>query len=117
VGTINVVVTRALNYEAMTGIEEAIIKVYLLQRDSLRERAEAMLEQAPDRDIPPTWVVPMDVPAVDKLVGRMKPYLYYDRKRKRFTHIVHAFTVAGRTSGAGEAFPVHRVITIPEGMG
>ena len=101
----------------MNGIEEAIIKVYLLQRDSLRERAEAMLEQAPDREIPPTWVVTMDVPAVDKLVGRTKPYLYYDRKRKRFTHIVHAFTVAGRTTGPSETFPVHRVITIPEMMG
>lgn len=101
----------------MTGIEEAIIKVYLLQRDSLRERAEAMMEQAPDRETPPTWVVPMDVPAVDRLVGRTKPYLYYDRKRKRFTHIVHAFAIAGRTFGPGEAFPVHRVITIPEGMG
>ncbi|MBP7513243.1 MAG: hypothetical protein KA791_01770 [Flavobacteriales bacterium] len=101
----------------MTGIEEAIIKVYLLQRDSLRERAEALLEQAPDREMPPTWVVPMDVPAVDRLVGRTKPYLYYDRQRKRFTHIVHAFTVAGRTTGYGETFPVHRVITIPEAMG
>src|SRR5690349_3788415 len=80
---------RPSNCKAMTGIEEAIIKVYLLQRDSLRERAEAMLEQAPDRDVPPTWVVPMDVPAVDKLVGRTKPYLYYDRQRRRFTHIVH----------------------------
>lgn len=101
----------------MTGVEEAIIKVYLLQRDSLRERAEAMLEQAPDRGIPPTWVVPMDVPAVDKLVGRTKPYLYYDRKRKLFTHIVHAFTVAGHASTLDEPFPVHRVITIPESMG
>ncbi len=101
----------------MNGIEEAIIKVYLLQRDSLRERAEAMLEQAPDRGIPPTWVVPMDVPAVDRLVGRTKPYLYFDRTRKRFTHIVHAFSVAARTTAPGEAFPVQRVITIPEGMG
>lgn len=40
----------------------------MLQRDSLRDLAEAMLEHAPDRDIPPTWVVPMDVPTVDKLV-------------------------------------------------
>lgn len=103
--------------KSMSGIEEAIIKVYLLQRDSLRERAEAMLEQAPDREIPPTWVVPMDVPAVDRLVGRTKPYLYYDRKRKRFTHIVHAFTVAGRAAGPSELFPVQRVITIPEVMG
>ncbi len=116
-GTINVVVTRALNYEAMTGIEEAIIKVYLLQRGSLRERAEAMLEQAPDREIPPTWVVPMDVPAVDKLVGRPKPYLYYDRKRKRFTHIVHAFGIAPKASEPARAFPVQRVITIPEVLG
>lgn len=108
---------RPSNCDAMAGIEEAIIKVYLLQRDSLRERADAMLEQAPDPEVPPTWVVPMDVPAVDRLVGRTKPYLYYDRKRKRFTHIVHAFNVAPRTDEPGEVFPVHRVITIPEGMG
>lgn len=101
----------------MEGIEEAIIKVYLLQRDSLRERAEAMLEQAPDRDIPPTWVVPMDVPAVDKLVGSLKPYLYYDRRHKRFTHIVHAFTVTPTSSEPQRAFPVQRVITIPEPLG
>lgn len=101
----------------MEGIEEAIVKVYLLQRDSLRERAEAMLEQAPDRDIPPTWVVPMDVPAVDRLVGRMKPYLYYDRQRKRFTHIVHAFLVTPRSADPSVAYPVQRVITIPDGEG
>lgn len=101
----------------MTGIEEAIIKVYLLQRDSLRERAEAMLEQAPDRDIPPIWVVPMDVPAVDRLVGSLKPYLYYDRRRKRFTHVVHAFAVVPKTSEPTTAFPVQRVITIPEALG
>ena len=101
----------------MEGIEEAIIKVYMLQRDSLRTRAEAMLEQAPERDIPPTWVVPMDVPAVDKLVGSMKPYLYYDRQRKRFTHIVHAFAVVPKASEPAKSFPVQRVITIPDGMG
>lgn len=101
----------------MEGIEEAIIKVYMLQRDSLRERAESMLEQAPDRDIPPTWVVPMDVPAVDRLVGGMKPYLYYDRQRKRFTHIVHAFAVVPKASEPDKAFPVQRVITIPEALG
>ncbi|MBK9419620.1 MAG: hypothetical protein IPN44_01040 [Flavobacteriales bacterium] len=101
----------------MEGIEEAIIKVYMLQRGSLRERAEAMLEQAPERDVPPTWVVPMDVPAVDTLVGRRKPYLYYDRHRKRFTHIVHAFTVIPNASEPTNAFPVQRVVTIPEGLG
>ncbi len=101
----------------MDGIEEAIIKVYMLQRDSLRERAEAMLEQAPDRGIPPSWVVPMDVPAVDRLVGSLKPYLYYDRQRKRFTHIVHAFTVVPKVSEPVKAFPVQRVITIPEPLG
>lgn len=101
----------------MEGIEQAIIKVYLLQRDSLRDRAEAMLDQAPDRDIPPTWVVPMDVPAVDKLVGSLKPYLYYDRQRKRFTHIVHAFAVSTRATKPIWAFPVQRVITIPEPLG
>ena len=103
--------------DAMEGIEEAIIKVYLLQRDSLRDRAEAMLEQAPDRNIPPTWVVPMDVPVVDKLVGSLKPYLYYDRQRKRFTHIVHAFSVVPKASEPTKAFPVQRVITIPESLG
>ena len=97
----------------MKGIEEAIIKVYLLQRDRLRERARAMLEQAPDPALPPTWVVPMDVPAVDKLVGGQKPYLYYDRQRDRFTHIVHAFVVPGRSSDPSAVFPVQRVITIP----
>ncbi|MBK7084507.1 MAG: hypothetical protein IPH53_07500 [Flavobacteriales bacterium] len=101
----------------MEGIEEAIIKVYMLQRDSLRERAESMLEHAPDREIPPTWVVPMDVPAVDKLVGRLKPYLYFDRQRKRFTHIVHAFAVVPKASEPARAFPVQRVITIPEALG
>lgn len=99
------------------GIEEAIIKVYLLQRDALHERAEALLEQAPDRDSPPTWVVPMDVPAVDRLVGRMKPYLYFDRLRKRFTHIVHAFTVVPFPAESAQTFPVQRVITIPEALG
>ena len=101
----------------MEGIEEAIIKVYLLQRDSLRERAEAMLEQAPEREAPPSWVVPMDVPAVDKLVGRLKPYLYYDRQRRRFTHIVHAFAVVPNASKPKQTFPVQRVITIPEALG
>ena len=101
----------------MQDIEEAIIQVYTLKRDSLRERAVAMLEQAPDREVPPTWVVPMDVPAVDKLVGSLKPYLYYDRKRKRFTHIVHAFTVVPKASDPIKAFPVQRVITIPDALG
>lgn len=101
----------------MEGIEGAIIKVYLLQRDSLRERAEAMLEQAPDRDVPPSWVVPMDVPAVDRLVGSLKPYLYYDRRHGRFTHIVHAFAVVPNASQPTKAFPVQRVITIPDSMG
>ena len=101
----------------MERIEDAIIKVYMLQRDSLRERAESMLEQAPDRDIPPTWVVPMDVPAVDKLVGSLTPYLYYDRQRRRFTHIVHAFAVVPRESDPHLAIPVQRVITIPESLG
>lgn len=63
----------------MNHFEEAIIKVYMLQRETLRERARSMLEQAPDLEIPPTWVVPMDVPAIDKLVGSQKPYLYFDR--------------------------------------
>ena len=101
----------------MEGIEEAIIKVYMLQRDSLRERAESMVEHAPDRDKPPTWVVPMDVPAVDKLVGSLKPYLYYDRQWKRFTHIVHASEVMPKASEPNKAFPVQRVITIPEVLG
>ncbi|MEO8066490.1 MAG: hypothetical protein ABI599_02230 [Flavobacteriales bacterium] len=101
----------------MNGIEEAIIKVYLLQRDTLRERARDMLAHAPDLEVPPTWVVPMDVPAIDKLVGSQKPYLYFDRQRNRFTHIVHAFVVAGKASDASTAFPVQRVITIPEKMG
>ena len=101
----------------MEGIEEAIIKVYLLQRDSLHELAEAMLEHGPDRGMPPIWVVPMDVPAVDKLVGSPKPYLYYDRLRKRFTHIVHAFSVPGHLNDPNAIFPVQRVITIPPGCG
>jgi len=101
----------------MNGVEEAIIKVYMLRRDSLRARAEAMLEQAPDRSVPPTSVVPMDVPVVDKLVGSTKPYLYYDRQRKRFTHIVHVFTVAPKASDPSLSFPVQRVISIPEVLG
>lgn len=101
----------------MNAVEEAIIKVYLLQRHTLRERARAMLEHAPDLAVPPTWVVPMDVPAIDKLVGSQKPYLYFDRQRDRFTHIVHAFAVAGKSSDASSVFPVQRVITIPEPMG
>jgi hypothetical protein len=52
----------ALNVRSMEGIEEAIIKVYMLQRDSLRERAESMLEHAPDRDIPPTGWYPWTCP-------------------------------------------------------
>jgi hypothetical protein len=102
---------------AMERIEEAIIKVFLLQRDALRDRAEAMLEQAPARDVPPTWVVPMDVPAVDRLMGSVKPYLYYDRQRKRFTHIVDAFAVVPKAGEPFMAFPVQRVITIPEASG
>ena len=98
----------------MNSIEEAIIKVYLLQRETLRERARAMLFHAPDLAMPPTCVVPMDVPAIDKLVGSQKPYLYFDRQRDRFTHIVHAFVVAGKATGA---FPEQRVITIPGQLG
>ncbi len=101
----------------MNGIEEAIIKVYLLQRDRLREHAIALLRQAPDPSAPPTWVVPMDVPAIDKLVGSQKPYLYFDRQRERFTHIVHAFAVAGKPSDASSVFPVQRVISIPDALG
>lgn len=101
----------------MSAIEEAIIKVYLLQRETLHERARTMLEHAPDRTVPPTWVVPMDVPAIDRLVGSQKPYLYYDRQRDRFTHIVHAFAVDGPADDARSVFPVQRVITIPERMG
>ena len=101
----------------MEGIEEAIIKVYMLQRDSLREGAETMLAQRAGRDIPPTWVLPMDVPAVDKLVGHIKPYLYFDRQRKRFTHIVHAFAVVPNAGEPANTFPVQRVITIPEALG
>lgn len=103
--------------ERMKCIEEAIIKVYLLQRDRLRERAKAMVEQAPDLRLPPTWVVPMDVPAVDKLVGSPKPYLYYDRQHDRFTHIVHAFGVHEAVGDQAVLFPVQRVITIPERVG
>lgn len=101
----------------MGGIEDAIVKVYLLQRDALRERAKAMIEHAPDLDVPPTWVVPMDVPAVDRLIGQPKPFLYYDRRQDRFTHIVKAFTVVGKASDPAGAFPVQRVITIPEAFG
>lgn len=101
----------------MRAIENAIIKVYLLQRDRLRQRAKDLLEQAPVNEVPPTWVVPMDVPAVDVLVGNPKPYLYYDRMRDRFTHIVHAFTVPGPSSSPIDVFPVHRVITIPDFLG
>lgn len=102
---------------AMERIEEAIVKVYLLQRDRLREEARTMVEQAPDPDVPATWVVPMDVPAIDKLVGGQKPYLYFDRGKGRFTHIVHAFAVVVGATGAGSVFPVQRVITIPETAG
>lgn len=101
----------------MDSVEEAIVKAYLLQRERLREEAKALVEQAPDLDVPPTWVVPMDVPAIDRLVGAQKPYLYYDRIKGRFTHIVHAFPVSVGGSGAGMVFPVHRVITIPEAAG
>ena len=103
----------------MKDLEEAIIKVYLLHRDRLREQAREMLPLAPDQKIPPIWVVPLDVPAVDRLVSRSKPYLYYDRRTDRFTHIVHTFTipVGGTTGTAGPVFPVHRVITVPEAQG
>lgn len=103
--------------KTMERIEETIVKVYLLQRDRLREEAKAMLEQAPSIDVPPTWVVPMDVPAIDKIVGGQKPYLYFDRCIGRFTHIMHAFPVVVGPPGAGNVFPVHRVITIPEAAG
>lgn len=108
---------KVWNCNVMNTLEEAIIKVYLLQRDTLRDRAHAMLEHAPDLEIPPTWVVPMDVPAIDKLVGSQKPYLYFDRQRDRFTHIVHAFAVPGKASDPSSLFPVQRVITIPGSMG
>jgi hypothetical protein len=101
----------------MRAVEKDIIKVYVLQRDRLREQARQMVKQAPDLAVPPTWVVPMDVPAVDVLVGNPKPYLYYDRQRDRFTHIVHAFPVPGPSSSPIDVFPVHRVITIPEFLG
>ena len=101
----------------MDTIEEAMIKVYLLQRDRLREQADRMLEQAADPSALPTCVVPMDVPAIDKLVGSQKPYLYFDRQRMRFTHIVHAFVVKGKASEPHMLFPVQRVVTIPEGLG
>lgn len=101
----------------MENIEDAIVKVYMLQRDTLRERALEMLERTSDHEALPTWVVPMDVPAIDKLVGSQKPYLYFDRQRMRFTHIVHAFAIKGRSSEPTIMFPVQRVITIPEGMG
>jgi hypothetical protein len=54
---------------------------------------------------------------VDRLVGSTKPYLYYDRQRKRFTHIVHAFAVVPKASEPHKAFPVQRVITIPDNSG
>jgi hypothetical protein len=101
----------------MNAIEEAIIKVYLLQRATLRERAQALLLEMPDKATPPTWVVPMDVPAIDKLVGGQKPYLYFDRQQERFTHIVHAFAVTMKTTDPEGVFPVQRVITIPEKLG
>jgi hypothetical protein len=101
----------------MGPIEEAIVKVYLLQRDRLREEARTMVEQAPDVDVPPIWVVPMDVPAIDKLVGGRKPYLYFDRGKGRFTHIVHAWAMVVGPAHAGNVFPVQRVITIPETAG
>lgn len=108
---------RTWNAEPMSGIEEAIIKVYLLQRETLRDRAHEMIAHAPDLADPPTWVVPMDVPAIDRLTGSQKPYLYFDRQRDRFTHIVHAFAVTPRATGPVRAFPVQRVITIPETQG
>jgi hypothetical protein len=100
----------------MKSIEESIVKVYLLQRERLRERAQEMLERTPDPAVPSTWVVPMDVHAVDRVIGRPKPYLYYDRKRDHFTHLVHSFAVGGTTDPTA-LFPVQRVITIPEHLG
>ena len=96
----------------MDSIEEAIIKVYLLQRERLREDALLMLDRVPGGKVPSTWVVPMDVPAIDKLVGSPKPYLYFDRRKMRFTHIVHAFATDVRTEQE-QFFSVQRVITIP----
>lgn len=98
-------------------IEEAIVKVYLLQRENLRGIAYRTQELAPELGIPFNWVIPMDVPAIDKVVGREKPYLYYDRNLDRFTHIVHAFTVAGNPKDPKNGFPVQRVITIPAAYG
>jgi hypothetical protein len=98
-------------------IEEAIVKVYLLQRENLRGLAYRTQDLAPELGVPFNWVVPMDVPAIDHVVGREKPYLYYDRKADRFTHIVHAFTVVANTKEPKSAFPVQRVITIPPEYG
>ena len=98
-------------------IERAIVKVYLLQRETLRDRARAVLAELPDTSIPPTWVVPMDVPAIDKLVGGQKPYLYFDRQRERFTHIVHAFAITPNAAEPRGVFPIQRVITIQEELG
>lgn len=103
--------------DGLTGIEEAIVKVYLLQRESLRGKAYRTQELAPELAIPYNWVVPMDVPAIDRLVGRQKPYLYYDRNADRFTHIVHSFSVLGKPHDASSVFPVQRVITIPPALG
>jgi hypothetical protein len=75
-----------------------------------------MLERTAAGQVPSTWVVPMDVPAIDKLVGSPKPYLYFDRETKRFTHIVHAFSAATGPRRE-QVFPVQRVITIPRSAG
>ena len=103
--------------DGITGVEEAIVKVYLLQRETLRGIAYRTQELAPELSVPYNWVVPMDVPAIDRLVGRQKPYLYYDRNADRFTHIVHSFTVLGKPHDASSVFPVQRVITIPPALG
>lgn len=103
--------------QATNGIEEAIVKVYLLQRETLRAKLFHTMEHAPELAVPPIWVLPMDVPAIDNVLGRAKPFLYYDRERDRFTHIVHAFAVTGRPSDTKDIFPVQRVITIPEKYG
>lgn len=102
---------------ALNGIEEAIVKVYLLQRENLRANAYHTMEHAPELARPPLWVVPMDIPAIDKVTGRQKPYLYYDRVKDRFTHIVHAFAIFGKASDPNSVFPVQRVITIPDELG
>ncbi|HQV76580.1 MAG TPA: hypothetical protein PLE78_13895 [Flavobacteriales bacterium] len=98
-------------------VEEAIVKVYMLQRENLRGLAYRTQELAPELGIPFNWVIPMDVPVIDRVVGREKPYLYYDRHADRFTHIVHAFNVFANAKDPKNPFPVQRVITIPPECG